>query len=304
MAYGKPSREAVESAQVGGGAEFWNPADGENRIRVMPPWSEDAGEFWFITATHFNVGPDERPVPCPVASGIRESCYVCRLVKKLARGEDDEKSDAEAMGARPRYLLNIVDLGNPQNGVQVWPAPKSIFRQLKKFWLNEEDYGDFTSLVDGFDILVEKTGSGLNTRYDANPTKPKKFPSETLLNHRNASVAELYQALADEEYELPNLSQVQSFISDEEMERVFKGLSSGRARTEKASDNGNGDGEEPEEKPRTTRRPVPAEEPEEGEEPEEEPEEKPERTKKPRPTSTRDEPEGRSRIRGRMKELD
>ena len=329
MSYGKTSRDAVENAPVGGGADFWNPPEGESRVRVMPPWSEDQEEFWFVTATHFNVGPDERAVACPEQSGVADSCYLCRLVKRLGKGDDDEKTEAEAMGARPRYLLSIVDLTKPQNGVQVWPAPKTIFRQLKKFWLNEEDYGDFTSFKDGFDILIEKTGSGLQTRYDATPTRPKPFPAEKLLNHANASVAETFQALADEEYDLPDLAAVQTFISDEEMERTYKGLSGGRGRTESKDDNGDDESgeeeaEEKEKPPRRSRRDAEEEEPEEKprrrrsrEEPEdgegengdgeeeaeaEEPEEKP-RTRKPKPSGSGGK-SGSSRVRGRVKDLD
>ncbi len=339
MAYGRASREAVENAPVGGGADFWNPPEGESRIRVMPPWGADIEEFWFATATHFNVGPDERAVACPDLSGVADSCYICRLVKRLSRGDEDERAEANAMNARPRYLLSIVNLGSPQDGVQVWPAPKTIFRQLKKFWLNEEDYGDFTSFKDGFDILVEKTGTGLNTRYDCTPTRSKEFPSERLMNHSSSSVADLFEALANEEYDLPNLAEVQTFGSDEEMERTYKGLSSGPTRTESKSDNGDNDddnddddrkagdtketepepadepaprrrrrreepAEEPaEDKPRTRRRrEEPAEEP--AEEPVEDDEEKPPRKRKARPTSDSDEKSGGSRIRGRVKELE
>lgn len=246
MAYGRASREAVENAPVGGGADFWSPPEGESRIRVMPPWDSDVEAFWFATGTHFNVGPDERAVACPDMSGVSDSCYICRLVKRLSRGDEDERAESDAMNARPRYLLSIVDLGSPQNGVQVWPAPKTIFRQLKKFWLNEEDYGDFTSFQDGFDILVEKTGTGLNTRYDCTPTRSKQFPSERLLNHSSSSVADLFEQLADEKYDLPNLAEVQSFGTDEEMERTYKGLASGPKRTESKTDNGDNSDDEDE----------------------------------------------------------
>ncbi len=338
MVYGTPKREAVEGANVGGGADFWTPPEGESRIRVMPPWAEDVDEFWFVTGTHFNVGPDERPVPCPELSGVADSCFLCRLGKRLARGDEDEAAEAEAMGARPRYLLNIVDLEKPQDGVQVWPAPKTIFRQLKKFWLNAEDYGDFTSFEEGFDIIIEKLGSGINTKYDATPTRPKVFPSDKLINHRSDTVGEMYEQLANEEYDLPNLADVQQFQADEEMERTYKGLSGGRDRTEK--DDGTDSEpepetkpepepepepetqprrrrrnvatadsepeevteevtEEPEEKPTRRRRSVQTEEPEEPEETEEQPKK---RTRKAAPKSE-DKSAGSSRVRGRVKDL-
>ncbi len=326
MPYGKTNRGAVENANVGGGADFWNPPEGESRIRVMPPWDEQVEEFWFVTGTHFNVGPDERAVPCPDLSGVADSCFLCRLVKRLARGDEDEAAEAEAMGARPRYLLNIVDLEKPQDGVQVWPAPKTIFRQLKKYWLNEEDYGDFTSFEEGFDIIIEKTGSGINTKYDSTPTRPKVFPSDKLINHRSDTVGEMYEQLANEEYELPDLSQVQKFQTDEEMERTYTGLSGGRSRTEE--DDGSDPEPEPEPEPAPAKEPEPAApkrrrrgaaaeepasdtEPEPAEETEPEPASEPEpeaekpkrRTRKAAPKSDSKAKAGSSRVRGRVKDL-
>lgn len=257
MGYGKASREAVENAPVGGSTDFWQPDDGENRIRVMPPWGPDVEDFWFATGTHFNVGPDERRVYCPDVSGVRETCFICRLVKRLSRGDEDEQAESEAMGARPRYLLNIVDLDEPEKGVQVWECPKTIFRQLKKFFLNEDDYGDFTDLEDGYDIIVEKSGSGINTKYDATPArKNTAFPTKALVEHRNEAVAEVYQQLADQELELTDLSSVPTFLSDAEMEKVYKGLSTGRRDTskEEPEDESEGNGEEEEEeRPRSRR---------------------------------------------------
>ncbi len=307
--YGKASRQAVEDAPVGSGAEFFNPPTGETRIRVMPPWGPDVETFWFATGTHFNVGPDERAVPCPELSGVSERCYLCRLVKRLKKGDEDEVSEGEAMGSRPRYLLNIVDLGNPQNGVQVWAAPKTIFKQLRKYWLNEEDYGDFTSFGDeGFDILVDKVGEGIKTRYDASPTRAKAFPPEKLLNHSNSSVSEFFQSLADEEFELPDLAAFQTFLSDEEMERTYKGTTGGRTRAESSEDNGDDD-EEPEEEP-TSRRSRSREEdqnddPDEKNDENDEPDEKPtRRERKPRPDKDSGRSRGSSKVRGRTQNLD
>lgn len=246
MAYGKSSDDAMRGAKVGSGSDFWNPPDGESRIRAMPPASEDLDDFWKRTATHFNVGPDERSVPCPVESGIRDSCFLDRLVKRLGRGDEDEQVEAESMGARPRFLISIVDYADPEAGVQVWPCPVTVFRQLKKFRLNEDEYGDMTDLADGYDIIIERTGSGINTKYDATPARKNSvFPTKELLNHRVESVAELFQALKDEEFELPNLAEVQTFLDDDEMERVYKGMSGGRTRTESSDDDDDGEDEEP-----------------------------------------------------------
>ena len=298
--YGKASRQAVEDAPVGSGADFFTLPTGETRIRVMPPWGPDVEAFWFATGTHFGVGPDERAVPCPELSGVSEKCYLCRLSKRLKKGDEDERQEGEAIGARPRFLLNIVDLDNPQNGVQVWGAPKTIFKQLRRYWLNEEDYGDFTSFDDeGFDILIEKTGEGLKTKYDATPTRPRAFPPDKLLNHSNSAVSELFQSLADQEFDLPDLAGFQKFLSDEEMERTYLGTTGGRSRSESKDDNGDNsdDDDDEEKKPDRSRS-------RQEEDQDEEPEEKPRRERKQRPDKDSGRSRSPSRVRGRTQDLD
>lgn len=296
--YGKSSDDAMRGAKTGG-SDFWNPPDGESRIRVMPPATEDLDDFWFRTATHFNVGPDERSVPCPSESGIRDSCFLCRLGKRLGRGDEDEQAEAEDIGARPRFLISIVDYSDPESGVQVWPCPVTVFRQLKKFRLNEDEYGDMTDLANGYDIIVERSGSGINTKYDATPARKNSvFPTKELLDHRVESVAELFQALKDEELELPVLAEAQTFLEDDEMERVYKGVSGGRTRTE--SSEGDDDGDKTEETEPTDD----AEEVAEGDEVEEKPPKRKRRSeRKSDDEGKSDDKPGRSRIRGRVRDL-
>lgn len=236
MAYGKTKRDRVEQERTGG-TGFWKPAGGENRIRIMPAWDESAEAFWFRTGTHFNVGPDEKPVPCPEESGVADTCFLCRKSKQLAKGDEDERDEGEAIGGRPGFLMNIVDYAHAEDGVQVWRCGITAFRQIRKLWLNDDEYGDMTDLADGYDILVGRAGEGINTKYDITPARQNsRFPSKKLLEHSSATVAALYQSIADEEFELPNLAEIQTFADDEEMEAIYKGTSGRRERTEAADD--------------------------------------------------------------------
>jgi hypothetical protein len=166
---------------------------------------------------------------------------------------------------------------------------------LKKYRLNEDEYGDMTDLEDGYDILVEREGSGINTKYDAAPArKNSAFPSKELLAHRVDSVAELYQALKDEELELPDLATVQTFADDDELERIYTGASGGRSRTESAED---GDDEDD----------VAEEETEAEEEAPEEEVKEEETSKRQRRSDSKakdtDGKTGKSRLRGRVRDL-
>lgn len=311
MAYGKSSDERMRSEKVGSGSDFWTPPDGESRLRLMPPASEENEDFWFKTATHFNVGPDERSIPCPAESGVSESCFLCRLVKRLGRGDEDEQSEAEDMGARPRYLVSVVDYSDPEAGVQIWPCPVTVFRQLKKFRLNEDEYGDMTDLETGYDIILDRTGTGINTKYDATPARKNSvFPSKELLKHRVESVAELFHSIADQEFELPDLSVVQNFTDDDEMERIYKGVSGGRSRTESSDDSNDSNDSDGEDEPEDSKEPEEGSGEDEAETTRDRPvEEKSgdkgrKSSKDTKSDGESDGKTGRSRLRGRVRDLD
>jgi hypothetical protein len=236
MAYGKTKRDRVEQERTGG-TGFWKPASGENRIRIMPAWDEATDAFWFRTGTHFNVGPDEKPVPCPEESGVADTCFLCRKSKQLSKGDEDERDEGEAIGCRPGFLMSIVDYAHAEDGVQVWRCGITAYRQIRKLWLNDDEYGDMTDLADGYDILVGRAGEGINTKYDITPARQNsRFPSKKLLDHSSETVAALYQSIADEVFELPNLAEIQTFSDDEEMEGIYKGTSGRRQATEAAED--------------------------------------------------------------------
>lgn len=322
MGYGKSTKERMGEEKVGGG-EFWSPPEGDTRIRIMPPAGEDQEEFWFRTGTHFRVGPDERAVPCPLTAGVRDTCFLCRMVKQLKRGDEDDQAEADEMSASPRYLLNIIDLDNPETGVQVWRCPVTVFRRIHKYRMNEDDYGDMTDLENGYDMIVTRTGGGLKTEYDIVAARNNtRFPPDKLLKSASKIVAEMYQAIADEGFELPDLSTVDTFLGDDEMKRIYEGLPV--SRSEAAED----ESEEEEEPESGTRRRTVRDDEEESEEEspkrssrrssksdEEEPsdegadEEKSTRRSSRRRSSGAEESSsggraGRSRIRGRVRNLD
>lgn len=235
MPYGKTSKEAMEREQIGSGSEFWRPNDGENVIRILPPWNEDTeGRFWRKTGTHFNVGPDGRAVPCPLIGGATESCWLCRKSKTLSGSDDeDDRKDSEEFSARTSYVMNIIDLDSPEEAVQIWRCGVKAFRVIKKLVRND-DWGDPTDFDEGYNITVDKTGSGLTTNYDIIPSgrAGAEFPTEKQLNHRSDSVADMFADLADQTLELNNLDEFQNFLNEKEMEGVYFGRTATSSRTE------------------------------------------------------------------------
>ena len=181
--------DAKEAARAAGGFKFWSPQLGENRLRFMPPWTEEgpnANDFARESYVHWNIGPEEKGVTftCPVRSpnGPGGDCPACVHVKALRATEDaaDQEMAADD-AAKQRFFSNIVDLDDEfftaedvtayktknQGGdcpfeigdtkVQVFSYGPMIYKDLLDIFA---DNIDITDLDTGWDIQIKKTGKG------------------------------------------------------------------------------------------------------------------------------------------------
>lgn len=165
MPYYKPNRDKIKEDLERGTVKLWKPKSGENRIRILPPWSPE-GMFYKRLYVHFRVGADNRMVVCPSkTSGYKSPCPICEYIdKNLHSGSIQEQSEASEMFARQQFLYNIVDLRDPDSGVHVYSSGVKVWNMLINFF-NSEDYGDFTDPETGRDILLTKQGEGRQTTY-------------------------------------------------------------------------------------------------------------------------------------------
>jgi hypothetical protein len=108
-----------------------------------------------------------------------ETCPVCELVKSLF--ESGTKSDlklAKAMKPKARFWMNILDVGDKGSSPQVFGAGIQIFKEVLSFF-TDPDYGDLTDLVEGRDITLTRSGSGIETEYSVRPRpKPSKIKAK------------------------------------------------------------------------------------------------------------------------------
>ncbi len=187
---------------------------GENRLRIMPPWTEEgehAGQFASETFTHWNIGEGGyveeggRRFSCPVKTpgGPGGPCEVCDLNSSL-RGSS-EPADVE-MGkqiyARRQFTSNVVNLKDPvitekdiseweeghpdakdpcpfelgDTKVFVWSYPATIYKDLLDIFADGLDITDFDA---GHEVVVTKEGAGLSTQYRVRiMPKPSSFAFE------------------------------------------------------------------------------------------------------------------------------
>lgn len=179
-------------------AKFFKVSDGDNRVRVLTGWTEEgmfAGQFWREVAQHWNVSPDAKgPVLCTKRTpGLDGDCPICDFLEQLKNDNLDDIAAQELvkdLRAKTAYLLNIVDTVDPTYTVkdvsefkkakpdadlpfevgdikvQVYPATVSVFNQILSTIRSNE--ADITDPESGHDIVITKSGKGMNTRYTTN----------------------------------------------------------------------------------------------------------------------------------------
>ena len=193
--------EAKEAQRNLPRVSYWKPTPGKNRIRLMPPWTQEGhngGSFYREIFTHWSVGGEEGksyfvcPLKTPDVEGTE--CPVCDYVAQLRKSEDPlDVERAGEIAARVRYYSNIIDLDDPEystkevaewkkanadfgdrecpfvagdSKVQVFSYGVKIWNQLLNVF--GEQKIDLTSLSDGRDITIKRAGKGRNTTYTVN----------------------------------------------------------------------------------------------------------------------------------------
>tara|TARA_R110000751_G_C13644333_1_gene467297 strand:+ start:55 stop:804 length:750 start_codon:yes stop_codon:yes gene_type:complete len=167
--------EQIQKAQSGGGNDdflkkFFMMEEGTSVIRVLPSTENGEGEFYAETAIH---RLDDKNYHCPRVKG--GECPVCDLYYRLWKVEGPMKDEAQDLARqikpRKRYYMNVVD--RRDGGVKILSMGMKLFGKILDCFF-DEDYGDITSLEEGWDFKVVKDTQGQWPNYDKSGPKPKQ----------------------------------------------------------------------------------------------------------------------------------
>lgn len=167
---------------------YWQPkADTENEIRILPPLTKQFGErlFYHKHRTHWI---DGKPWECLNQTGMdkdgnhheAEVCPVCKMVKSLRNGSTDKDSKAgkiaSKIAGRDRYVFRIIarDSKNKTTPMFYEVGPK-IFQKITSA-ITSGKFGSVVHPVEGRDVIIIKTGSGMTTNYDSSYISPQITP--------------------------------------------------------------------------------------------------------------------------------
>jgi len=156
-----------------GTGTFFKAKEGKNIVRILPPWSKEG--IWYKEATlHYglkNESGKERAYPC--LKMFDEECPVCSKRDELLEGGEEDKKIADQLRPRTKYYANVLD--RTSNKIMIWGFSAKTLSILLSY-TSDPDYGDISNPEEGFDIVIERTGTGrMDTRYQIR-MKPK--PSE------------------------------------------------------------------------------------------------------------------------------
>jgi hypothetical protein len=153
----------------GGMAGYWQPQEGDNRIRVLPHtlqyFDGPITDIGFRILVHYDIGPagSKSRVVCPHTFDIagdpekgtppkKHKCPICEWSVQLRnKGDDAAKALNSKIYARKRWIINVLDLNAQDKGIQPLECGSKIRDQIVSYcnpkWGDPLDIGagrDFT----------------------------------------------------------------------------------------------------------------------------------------------------------------
>lgn len=154
------------------------PAPGKHRYRILPGWDADnRAQFWQYFGRHWvKVDGKVKAVAICREKTFNEPCPVCQAIGEGIGATDDDivRAQLKQGNAQQLNLMNVIEVdGENPTEPFVLAAPQTVFDQIAAIIL---DYDDITDPDEGHDIVINRTGSGLDTTYTVVVQKSTPLP--------------------------------------------------------------------------------------------------------------------------------
>lgn len=167
----------------GSGSGFIFPKEGTLRMRIKSPGDDQELGMELIT---FYLGGDMGSIVSPAT--FDEPCPFMEKYKELKDSSDDADKELakEKFIPRRKYVIGGVIYTNEKGGTfdydgkdRVVQIPRSVYQDIIDLYLDEDEAGDMTDPINGYDIKIIRTGSGKNdTTYSARACKNTKLDKQ------------------------------------------------------------------------------------------------------------------------------
>ena len=196
---------------------YWKPKqEGKYQIRLVPSKINKDNPFQEIFM-HYGVGK----YPIVALTNWGEKDPIVDFTKKLRNsGDSDNWKMAKKLDPKMRVFSPVVVRGEEDKGVRLFEFSKTLYLELLSV-ADDEDYGDFTDVAQGFDFVVTATkvqdrlGFNLSLRPKPKQTPLSKDASqvESWLENQPILLEERYKYTYDKLKE-----ELQKFLTDGEDE--------------------------------------------------------------------------------------
>lgn len=175
--WGNYSLETAEEEQKdldrSKGADFFKPPIGRSVVRFLPP-KPGVQKPFRVVYQHYLRPAGGSPIvfTCPRMEA-KKHCPICDEADRFKRsGNQADRERAYELFPSRRVFANIIDRKDPEAGPKVFAFGKTIHEALIAIRKDEDAGGDFTNPEDGFDIVIEREGSGqTDTKYKVLPSR-------------------------------------------------------------------------------------------------------------------------------------
>lgn len=166
------------------------PKEGRNTYRILAPspaqasWVPASGQYWADLGVHWiKADPNGKPL---VVVGDCDTVYqqpsVLNTAIEMAIStamDEDSKTLYSEWKAKKSVLLNVLDRSMGEDPQVLEVSPTTFGKIMDLINIYDDAGQDITDPMTGVDIIITKTGKGLNTKYDvavspapSTPVKP------------------------------------------------------------------------------------------------------------------------------------
>lgn len=163
----------LKTADIGAGnSSFLDLKDGRNIVRILPEVGEM--EFFYQPVGVHYMGKNRVYCPAFTTEGQRD-CPICELVSNLYRaGDPASKKIASKIRVTKRFWMNAIDRSNEKAGALILTIGPMVFGAVANL-INDPEYGSVYDIENGTDIIIEKSGSGIDTEYQTTPRRNASY---------------------------------------------------------------------------------------------------------------------------------
>lgn len=168
-------KKDLESRGNKGGLIF--PKDGTTRLRIKSPGDdEEIG----IEVIQFYLGQDIGGIISPAT--FDEPCPFMEKYEELKASKDDDDKDlAKKLVPKRKWVIGGIGYKD-EKGKEIDPEkidkgyliPRGVYQDITDLFLDEDEWGDMTDDIEGYDIKINRSGKGqFDTTYSVSPCQKK-----------------------------------------------------------------------------------------------------------------------------------